>query len=1058
MSRTPWTTEQRTALMSEGDTLLVANAGTGKTTTVVGKILWLLGLDGGPDVAPCAEPCGLHEIAAITFTEKAAYDLKRKLRKEIEASERARDLRWEIDRATIGTIHAFCGALLREHALRLGIDPTFRVLDEREATVRRQAVVREVVMEALEARETGVPEAYRRFGLHGYENQAGLLEMVERVLSDLAWHPARWEGWRGGEGRLDPERLRALCETWTDGVDDEVTARCDALARLGGSALERWRAWLEGENARDFDRLILDAHELLTGARGRAAVAALRRRYRILVVDEFQDTDAAQRDIVFAIGRGQERPQLFLVGDPKQSIYRFRGADVAVWNQVADEVRQDGRVLDLTRNFRSRPQVVDYVNVVAAAAMDASGAALKVEEPGGVVDYAPLEPGRDASTHGGVEWLVSDGDKAEDRRRSEADHVARRIRQMVGAGSAAPLLVEDPDTGEERPCRFRDVAILYRTRYGVEHYEEALTRHGVPLFHSDPPRLEERQEVLDLVNALRLVDNPFDDLRAFAYLRSPFVGLRDETLALLRMEAPRHSLYYLARAVAEAREEAPDPWSWSPPEDHRLPEIERGALVEGIAAVEEAHALASRIPLDELASLLLRRTGYRLHLHVRGRAREADANLRAFLRMMEEYRDRPLGAFLEIWDRWDRADTGVPSAPLHSKDDDVVTLSTIHRAKGLEWPIVFLVDLDGQPGKWRTGSWISDRRLGPVLLPKKAEAGRRASRIEERNRLEEAAEEARLLYVATTRARERLVLAAPSSFNDGSYAAWLVGPASDASGPAGEAVVSVRTEPPPLAPPPPPAAVGLERLDRIEGGEAPAGVRPLPEPPLRFATSATEMMLRASDPDAWTRRYVHGVQAPWEFAPRTSRSGGVPADVRGTVIHGVLERLEEERELGRVLDEAIGELENPEVEALLSPGTRYRRALEDEIRTVVSGAQWAWYVEGEHHREMGFAHLVGPREWRLGAFDLYRPGGARAPGAPGPSPAPAADANLDLFTEIPAVGTVSDEAWIIDFKTHVIDAAEAARVAQGYAVQAKVYREAAAIVGPARVRFHFTHP
>ena len=434
---------------------------------------------------------------------------------------------------------------------------------------------------------------------------------------------------------------------------------------------------------------------------------------------------------------------------------------------------------------------------------------------------------------------------------------------------------------------------------------------------------------------------------------------------------------------------------------------------------------------------------------MRGRAREAEANLDAFVRMLEEYRDRPLGTFLEIWDRWDRSDTGVPSAALHSKDDDVVTLSTIHRAKGLEWPVVVLVDVDGKVApNWPSRKWKSDRRLGPALMPSRSDAGARATLLGERAALEETAEEARLLYVAVTRARERLVVAAPEDYKEGSYASWLL---------AGVPGVEVRREAPEVAAPQAPAAVALSALDRIVEGEAPPMVRPLPEPPLRFATSATEMMTRASDPEAWERRYRHGVQALWEFAPALSRSGGVPATARGTLIHGVLERLEEERELSRVLDEAIGELENPEVEALLSPGTRYRRALEEEIRKVVTSPQWAWYVEGEHRRELPFAHLVGPREWRLGAFDLYRPAGAKAPGARAPSPAPAADANLDLFAG-PPPDAAGEESWIIDFKTHVIDAGRAKEVAAGYAIQARVYQEAAAVAGPARVRFHFTHP
>jgi ATP-dependent exoDNAse (exonuclease V) beta subunit len=155
-SRLRWTREQADVLVSEENGLLSANAGTGKTTTIVGKILWLLGLDvgsveDGTPIEPCSSPCRLDEIAAITFTEKAACELKEKLRVGIEQSERAEELKWELDSASVGTIHGFCSRLLRDHALRLGIDPSFRVLDERETTLRRHEIIRDVVMEVIGA-------------------------------------------------------------------------------------------------------------------------------------------------------------------------------------------------------------------------------------------------------------------------------------------------------------------------------------------------------------------------------------------------------------------------------------------------------------------------------------------------------------------------------------------------------------------------------------------------------------------------------------------------------------------------------------------------------------------------------------------------------------------------------------------------------------------------------------------------------------------------------------------------------------------------------------------
>jgi hypothetical protein len=154
----------------------------------------------------------------------------------------------------------------------------------------------------------------------------------------------------------------------------------------------------------------------------------------------------------------------------------------------------------------------------------------------------------------------------------------------------------------------------------------------------------------------------------------------------------------------------------------------------------------------------------------------------------------------------------------------------------------------------------------------------------------------------------------------------------------------------------------------------------------------------------------------------------------GTIVHGVLEKIQEEDELGDILEETIGDLDAPELAAAFAPGTTYRAALEEEIQRVVRSEEWSWYVGGEHYREHPFIHLVGAREWRVGAFDLYRP--------------------FEREREREGEG----EAWVIDFKTHQIGAEKVAKGAEHYAIQAEIYKAAVAgITGRgARMRLHFT--
>lgn len=248
-------------------------------------------------------------------------------------------------------------------------------------------------------------------------------------------------------------------------------------------------------------------------------------------------------------------------------------------------------------------------------------------------------------------------------------------------------------------------------------------------------------------------------------------------------------------------------------------------------------------------------------------------------------------------------------------------------------------------------------------------------------------------------------------------------------------------DPRPIAAPP-----ELSWLDDLQFAAPSPLAEPLPEPTPRWIRSASELMILSRDPEAWKRRYVHSVELPWEFAgpppgtgseavPRASADAGsgasaadrrLVARLRGTLIHGVLERIQEADELVRILDETIGALDEPELEQLSRPGSAYREALEEEIRRVVESEEWAWYVSGPNWREMSFLHLVRPRDWRIGAFDLYR--------------------------------LLETRAAIIDFKTHDAAEEEVRAIAKDYEIQANVYREAGAIAGPVSVSLHFTKP
>ncbi|MBT8478466.1 MAG: UvrD-helicase domain-containing protein, partial [Gemmatimonadetes bacterium] len=658
--------------------------------------------------------------------------------------------------------------------------------------------------DALAAAEPEARALVRRFkGMYDGSHRDGAIGNVREVMRDIRWHSRRYAPWIGSEPgqdqRLDPDLLWEIAERAGLGDPDPVGREHDEeslriasyLYRYAYRALAGWLSWLEVENLRDFDSLILDARRLLTRPGTRPALEAVRSRYRILIIDEFQDTDAAQRDIAFAIaglplpGRDPdsdpvdsgepagECPQLFLVGDPKQSIYRFRGADIGVWNDVRASLDRSGRLLDLSHNFRSEPQVVDFVNRVCGPVMAERADDLRELSPRSAVEYVPLRPAVERTVAGGLEWLVNDKN-GDDVKTAEARLIASRIRQLVEYE-----VVRDPETGKCRPCLFSDIAILARTRSVLRGLLYVFINYDVRFYNSSAGDLADRQEILDVLTALRLVDNPSDDLRAFAYLRSPFVGLRDEVLVRLRIDprvkaaARRPSYLAQARAYLDLVESG-DLEPFPAPENRHVHEVEMWALREGLEALDEAHRLVDRTDHGEILGGVLDRTGYRLHLLLREHAAEALANIERFHALLEDYRHLPLGGFLRLWDRWGEQDTGIPQAPLTSQEDVAVTLSTIHTAKGLEWPVVILAGTRSGPdsGGRLSGTYWSDPSLGPVYMGNKGERGARSLRVFHSALAEEHAEEARLLYVAATRARDRLIISGPTVKPRG-YADWL---------------------------------------------------------------------------------------------------------------------------------------------------------------------------------------------------------------------------------------------------------------------------------------------
>jgi ATP-dependent helicase/nuclease subunit A len=852
--------------------LLEAGAGTGKTRVLVDRYVNCV-LD------PVRGTGAVRTVAAITFTEKAAGELRQRIREEFErlAAESAGDAVRaaviqgaldDLDDAPISTIHGFAGRLLREFPVEAGVDPAFEQLDalgsdlERGrlweewltelaagdpsmGTTRRglsrllRAGVRLEWLRALAVGPKGVfgerydldlePESLPEPDLR--ESMQTLSAALERLTSfcSVACSDADDKGCvaamalaDAGRGLLeeppdDVDRLAAAFfalpvkatptapggakGNWSQahGGKDELQARyreavsevlaareayasfLTTLAVSVAGAFTRWAAETQLALGRlDFTDLLGCLRDLLS--RDLAARAALQARFRYLLVDEFQDTDPLQAEIVFFLcerepaARGWhdvvlEPGKLFVVGDPKQSVYRFRRADIGMYDQVkrlvAGQPNGTGALEVIRQNFRTTPAVVQWVNNVFADVFDDD------QEEGRQPGYQWVEPFRPPAEGPRVCVLLGDdfgsaAGAADAARQAEAQSLAALLLAMHGEEQERWSVQDrtadgDGDAEAWRPPRWGDVALLFRATTGLETYEQAFREAGVPYRVDGGKAYFARREVDDALLCLRAVDDPSDGPAVYGALHSSFFGFSDDELFLFWAGGGRFDLFA------------------AQPEAH-------AAIGAALATLRALHERRAESEPHELAAALVRLARASEFLAAAGPGgAQAIANLEKLVDRARAFSGAGgggLGAFL-AW----AAEAGDASGEQESQvddDGDVVHLLTIHKAKGLEYPVVVLVG-GALAGGGGGGDPIVDREERRLAIRLKAELPgapardlepRRYTALKEREKRMEASEARRLLYVAATRARDRLVVTCFGRLTnkDGSAAAVLLGP------------------------------------------------------------------------------------------------------------------------------------------------------------------------------------------------------------------------------------------------------------------------------------------
>ena len=836
-------------LQSLDENLFVeAGAGTGKTTALVGRIVTLI-------ASGAAKMTGL---AAITFTEAAAAELRDRVRRDLEIAaeddsrdkgsrDRCRRAVSEMDAASIQTLHSFAQSLLRELPLEAGLPPGFEMLDPIEADLRFQQAWDQWLDESLESVELGpklaralhlglnldqlrrvasalngdydlvvdasiaeVPEPtltignrlaeavteierLRLFSKIGggdplFDHAAEVVALAQRLPAasgnDRAYERAlvRLLGWkrlstsRGSQTKWDKDDVTGVnaCKSLKETLQDIEKVRAEEIAALRTAAftpaLEAVRKFVVDQSARRKEEGRAEFHDLLVWARNMLrdnpdARRRFQRRFHHLLVDEFQDTDPIQAEIAFFLaGDPDDRAgsmskdwkaivpmpgKLFMVGDPKQSIYRFRRADIMTMAHVRNHLVHESTPLQ--QNFRSQQGIISWVNHVFSRWMrNEDGSELQAEYRDLVATHGVSKEGAAAP----AVYYVGESVK-------ENADTARRLEGLTVAALARRIKeerwqVRSEETGEWRDATYRDICLLLPSRTNLEALEQALEAADVPYRIESESIVLGAEDVRQLLNCLRAIDSPGDQVALVAALRSTAFSCSDVELLQFVDDGGRF--------------------------DYLHPGSATGPVAEALAVLRESNKKCGLKPPDELIEKFIRERHLVELSFDRRRPRERWRRLRFVVEQARAYQragGSSLRGFLDWIERQVVERARAVESPAPESDEDCVRIMTIHAAKGLEFPVVVLTGFGSRPNR-NAENVIVDRASGQAEIELTLPGGIHVSTpgyeaAKSRESAAAEAEEVRLAYVACTRAKDHLLVSLfrPEAKKDTTRAAKL---------------------------------------------------------------------------------------------------------------------------------------------------------------------------------------------------------------------------------------------------------------------------------------------
>ena len=822
-----FTPSQQDALNIERHICVTAGAGSGKTTVLVERYLKILRKG-------CVGP---QNIVAITFTEKAAAEMKERVIEGLNEAEDITNSDYLLDQmssAYISTIHAFCSRILREFPFQAKVPANFSILQG----IEQKLLLQETLKETLKKIATNPNDQHRPELTHllqHYGNQKKLVEIFSTMVDkrDIVAKLERkiYNDRSDTQVRVDleqrvlkksmsaidvPEFIRCLktvaqvasgrnveaVEDLTQQLEaryatdpnssevarllkqfiDLITIKSGAIARsafIGTrtdttgieteinflvSTVKKIKLLLDLETDDDFllntvrdlltlynrvlndydtaklSQSMLDFNDLQLKTRdllrdNEEIRDEFVKRHKYYMIDEYQDTNELQYELVMLLTNELKSANLFIVGDPKQSIYGFRGADVRVFNRTRREIVDNGgKRISLAENFRSLRDVIGFVNYFFERLMGMG------DENEFEVEYEALTQARHAKTNGAVEILLGkDGDASVD----ECELIAQHIRNMIDNEEKTVWVKGEDEKMTERPIQYGDIAILIRSRTHLPDIENALFEAGIPYLTAGGIGFYQRQEIYDIWNYLDFLNDPYENnISLTAVLRSPAFGISDTELYEISLQ------------------EGTDFWekvlNYQTPSEH---------LRNAIDILKRHSEFAHRMPVNRLIRTIVNETGLIGTLEIGKYGQQRWANYQKLLDLARNFdgeeNERILPGFIEFLDILITEEPREGQAPIEGSDG-AVQIMTIHAAKGKQFPIVILPRLE-RKGQTDREPFI-DEEFGIGFSPLKPDDEYRKTEpsiiepMKNQSNEREVAEKKRLFYVGATRAEDRLIL------------------------------------------------------------------------------------------------------------------------------------------------------------------------------------------------------------------------------------------------------------------------------------------------------------